>query len=187
MRNQSADFIVKIVGILTIIYALPYLRPIIDSFFQRKFNFFEDEAKNNAMFMYSLISSSTITILLLLIGTLLIFYSKAISNKLLSADFHEENVSELPIQSIGFSIVGIFLLTSAIPQIVQPVSHYYLLQKAGDAMPAYSVSLSSWSFLVAGIVKAIIGILLFLGSNGLRSIWYFFQRSRPLSKMNINT
>lgn len=187
MNQQIASFSIKLLGIITLIYSIPFIRPVTDSFFQRKMDIFQNEGMNSELFWYSFVSSSLILIALLLIGTALISYSHVIASRLTNSEETENQLAEISIQSIGFSVIGVYLFASALPQIIEPLSYYYFLGKAGDARPAISVNFSLWASMIAHIVQALIGAALFLGSKGLSSVWYFFQKARPMSKENKNT
>ena len=188
MNKQTQVFSVKIVGILCIIYAIPFLRTIADAFAIRNTQFFENKTDQAQMFAFAIASSITPVVLLSLLGTLLIIYSEKIV-LFISHDCREteEKTDIKNIQSVAFSIIGVALVAFSIPDISHTILYYHFLSKAGDQLPIQSVPIISWANLGAGIIKLLIGIALFWGSKGFTSLWYFFQKARPMSKINMGT
>jgi len=127
--------------------------------------------------------------LLILFGFTLIFFSNIISIKM----FGKENNSPTPeskmtasnIQSVAFSIVGVILIVVAIPELVQIGANIQVLANVGDEVPTRSISAGTWAYSIGLAAQMFVGILLFFGAKGLSSLWYFLQKIRPMSKMNM--
>lgn len=182
-----ASFVLKILGLVTIIYSTKYVKLVIDALSQRKINFFDNIEQNEAVFKYALFSSSSGLVMLLLIGVLLLIFSTPLANRLVGPKDLETQLPHHTTQSIAFSVIGLYLVVTAGPDFLETIIRYYLLDNAGDSQPYLSVGFTSWSVLVVNILKTVIGVLLFLGSRGLTSCWFFFQKSRPMSKINTST
>ncbi len=177
MNNNFAEFLIKVLGILSFLKALSFLQPLIDTFSQKNLNIMQDEVMSHKFFLYSISGISVSMTVFLLTGIILIKYAPIITNHLSKKDEPENRISEHSIQAVCFSLIGVYLLTTAISQIAFPIAEYSFLKGAGNSMPAHSV----WANVAANSIQAIIGLLLFFGAKGLSSLWYFFQDLRPMS------
>ena len=99
----------------------------------------------------------------------------------------EVELSSKNIQSIAFSIVGVILIVIAIPKLVQIGANIQVLANAEEEDTIKNISASTWAYFIGLAAQMFLGILLFFGAKGLSSLWYFFQKARPMSKMNMKT
>lgn len=95
----------------------------------------------------------------LVVSLFLWFFAENISNHIIND--HQEKLIELDnykiLQSIAFSVVGIILLGTSIPEIVQYIIKYFSLpvKVVADILPK----------LIGQIIKILIGVMLLLGSE----------------------
>jgi hypothetical protein len=87
------------------------------------------------------------------------------------------------IQAIAFSVVGLVMIVIAIPHLVQLASNLQILKSAGSEMVKKEISIRTWAYSIGIAVQFIIGLFLFFGGRGLSSIWYFFQKTRPMKEI----
>jgi hypothetical protein len=95
----------------------------------------------------------------------------------------EKSLTELSaknIQSIAFSVVGLIMIVIAIPHIAQFAANLQALKNAGAETMKRSISIGTWAYSIGILIQFILGIILFLGARGLSSLWYFFQKLRPM-------
>lgn len=187
MNRPFAEFLIKLAGIFSLLKVLSYLQPLIDTFSQKNLNLIQDKVISHKLFLYSISSISVAMITFLSVGIVLIKYAPIITNRLIEKDEPAKQISEHSIQVICFSLIGVYLFTAAINQIVYPLAEYHFLKETGDFMPAHGVKISAWASLVANSVQAIVGLGLFFGARGLSSIWRFFQKPRPMRAIDKNT
>jgi hypothetical protein len=96
----------------------------------------------------------------------------------------ETEITAKNIQTVAFSVVGVILIAVAIPKLVQVGANIQALVNAGDEVPA-NISAGTWAYSIGIAAQMLVGVLLFVGSKGLSSLWYVIQKSRPMSKINI--
>ncbi len=84
------------------------------------------------------------------------------------------------IQVLAFSIIGVWLLSSAIPTFFQTIVRITVLYSSSQqSVPVYFISQ-----IVAGVLKLALGIYLFSGSKGLTKLWQKFQGTRGMKPSN---
>jgi Ca2+/Na+ antiporter len=141
--------------------------------------------------LWHMLSSSTSFVLLLLSITpfalLLLFavylmFSSRLPSKMASLIIQEDQATSCTfrdIQMLAFSIVGIWLLASAISNLIQPIVRIIVLHSTSQES---SVSLDTFNIsqLVIGISKLAFGIYLFLGGKGLVRLWQKFQSTESM-------
>lgn len=95
-----------------------------------------------------------------------------LSDKLSRIMAKDENYSELTealritvsdIQRISFSVIGLFFIGNAIPQLVSVLANLYSIYRQ-------DVSVSLLPNIVGSVTKLILGLMIFLGSQGLVNI-----------------
>ncbi len=132
-------------------------------------------------FLYMLISI-TPSVLLLLFGAYLIFSNK-LPSKIASSMIQEEKTTSFTFQDIqvlAFSIIGVWLLSIAIPTFIQAILQITVLYSGSQrSVPVYSISQ-----IVASVLKLALGIYLFSGSKGLAKLWQKFQSTRGMKPSN---
>ncbi len=180
-QKQIASLSLKLLGIYSIIEALPLLRELSQVFAWRgsKIEMESGPLHTDLLLMGIMISIG----LLLLIGLCLIIFSKALAVKMVTEKETKDSAAELTaknIQSIAFSIVGLVMIVIAIPYLVQLAANLQALKSAGVDSVKQNIEIGTWAYSIGIAVQFIIGILLFLGGRGLSSIWFFFQKLRPM-------
>ncbi len=129
-----------------------------------------------------LLLSFTPVVLLLLFGAYLIFSSK-LPSKIASSMIEEEKTTSFTFQDIqvlAFSIIGVWLLSSAIPTFIQTIVRITVLYSSSQqSVPVYFISQ-----IVASVLKLALGIYLFSGSKGLAKLWQKFQGIRGMKPSN---
>jgi hypothetical protein len=135
-------------------------------------------------FLYMLISIIPF-VSLILFGAYLIFSSK-LPSKMASSMIQEEKTTSCTFQDIqvlAFSIIGVWLLSSAIPRFIQAIARITVYSTSQQ-----SVSVFENSFIISQIVAAVLelalGIYLFSGSKGLAKLWQKFQSTRGMKPSN---
>jgi hypothetical protein len=180
MKNTHiASLSLKLLGIYSIIEAIPLLKVFTDYFLMQKTmtRFTGSEQASNATLIdvYIFIAGLVPFLILICLGVYLIKNSDIISDKLV-IDNNEstiEPVSVKNIQAIAFSIVGIVLIVIATPKLLQTGVSIYAKMNTNRAMMLRDVAPSI-------IVQVIVGSYLFYGSKGLSRLWESFQNSRVI-------
>jgi Na+/H+ antiporter NhaA len=183
-QNQIASLSLKLLGIYSILEAIPILRELSQVFAWRGLRIeMESGPPDTDLLLIGILMSVG---LLLLIGFCLIIFSQALAKQMVSEGETKDSLTELSaknIQSIAFSIVGLVMIVIAIPHLVQLAANLQGLKKAGDEMRKQSISIGTWAYSIGTAVQFVVGILLFLGGRGLSSLWFFFQRLRPMKNL----
>ena len=192
MNNiQIASLSFKLVGIFSIVQAIPLLQHISGVFALKNSAVFESSSGQAYPGNYILIGIIVSISLLILLGLILLCFSNAFAKKMFGQDNSiptpETEITAHNIQSVAFSIVGVVLIVVAIPKLIQVGANIQVLANAGDQYPTKSVSAGTWAYSIGLAAQMVVGILLFLGSRGLSSLWYFLQKARPMSKINMET
>ncbi len=124
-----------------------------------------------------LLLSFTPSVLLLLFAAYLIFSRKLPSRMASSIIIQEEEATSFTfqdIQMLAFSIIGVWLLSSAIPRFFATIVRMTELQPA-----SYIISQ-----MVTGVLKVALGIYLFLGGKGLVRLWQKSHGTRGMKPSN---
>ncbi len=124
-----------------------------------------------------LLLSFTPSVSLLLFAAYLIFSRKLPSRMASSIIIQEEEATSFTfqdIQMLAFSIIGVWLLSSAIPRFFATIVRMTELQLA-----SYIISQ-----IVAEVLKVALGIYLFSGGKGLAKLWQKLQSTRGMKPSN---
>ncbi len=180
-KKEIVSLSLKLAGIYCLIMSISYLSFVIMS----------ARSALRKDFLYMLISitpfvllllSITPFVLLLLFGVYLIFSSK-LPSKMASSIIQEEKTTSFTFQDIqvlAFSIIGVWLISSAIPTFIQAILHITVLYLSSQqSVPVYSISQ-----IVASVLKLALGIYLFSGSKGLAKLWQKLQSTRGMKPSN---
>lgn len=125
--------------------------------------------------------SSMVWLLSLGLGYLMIFKTSTV----LSWFFRDEEpatfgspVNSLITQELAYSLVGIGILSYAVPKVVKffGVMLYQLLQFHQNIFSAYT---PTWGDLVVDLCQITFGLWLFLGSRGIAAAWRNLQGIQP--------
>ncbi len=167
-KSQLASVALKIIGIYSILQAIPILGAIVQSFA------FPHGEEFNRVFL--ILGTSVPFVLLIGIGFVLIVFSAKLVDKVL---FPQETVIEAStstypqeIQAVAFSVIGLLMVVLAIPKFVQIGTNIYALQAAGDERTASELLKTNWSFTIGAAVQFVIGFFVFIGAQLLSSLWH---------------
>ena len=183
-QNQIASLSLKLLGIYSIIEAIPILRELSQVFAWRGSKIEMEGGPLHTDLL--LIGIMTSVGLLLLIGICLLFFSKTLAKRMITEEERINEATELTarnIQAIAFSVVGLVLIVIAIPDLVQLAANLQVLKSAGAESVKESIQIGTWVYSIGIAVQFIIGILLFLVGRGLSSIWFFIQKMRPMKNI----
>ena len=180
--TQIASLSLKLMGIFSIIQSVPFLKSLSEYFIYKDMNVFQPE-NSPPNYQFLLIGILSTIGLLLLLGTCLIIYSESLAKRITKDNEGKKISTDLTakdMQAVAFSVIGIVMIVIAIPQLVKIATNIQALKMAGDEYPGKSVTAGTWAYAIGLSVQVVIGLLLFFGSRGLSSLWYFFQKTRPL-------
>ncbi|MFA6054753.1 MAG: hypothetical protein WC769_05190 [Thermodesulfovibrionales bacterium] len=183
-QYQIASLSLKLLGIYSIIEAIPLLRELSQVFAWRGSGIQMEGGpiQTDLLLLGILISFG----LLILVGICLILFSKSLARRITTKGEIITETTELTarnIQSIAFSVVGLVMIVIAIPHLVQLAANLQVLKNAGSEAVKRDISIGTWVYSIGIAAQFIIGVLLFFGSRGLSSLWYFFQKLRPMKEL----
>lgn len=183
-QKQIAALSLKLLGIFSIIEAIPLLREFSQVFAWRgsKIEMESGPLHTDLLLIGIMISFG----LLMIIGLCLIGFSGAIAKRMVDNKEIASAMTELTaknIQSVAFSIIGLVLIVIAIPHLVQLIANLQALKSAKAESVKESIAIGTWAYSIGLTVQFIIGIVLFLGGRGLSSLWFLIQRMRPMKDM----
>ena len=177
---QIAILSLRLLAILTIIETIPYLKSLTEAFAWQGMTLAGDRQFNTDLILFGTILS---LVLQFAIGLFLYAYAKGLAKRMIADEESDKSLTELSaknIQSIAFSVVGLIMIVIAIPHIAQFAANLQALKNAGAETMKRSISIGTWAYSVGILIQFTLGIILFLGARGLSSLWYFFQKLRPM-------
>ena len=169
MKNQQiASLSLKILGIYSIILAVPMIGNLINAF---------GFPADGPMERIIIVLSVAITFVLQIsAGLFLIYFGDRIAKIIIPEADTIESISTLnsrDIQAIAFSIIGVVLIVVTIPKLFQLGANIYAIQRAADNMQAeYKLERDTIAFGVNILCRFILGILLFITGDSLSNIWH---------------
>ncbi len=181
-KKEIVSLSLKLAGIYCLIMSLSYLSFAIMSVvsFLRGQGFW-DMLTSITPFVLLLLSFTPV-VLLLLFGVYLIFSSK-LPSKMASSMIEGEKTTSFTFQDIqvlAFSIIGVWLLSSAIPIFIRNIVEIIVMHLTSQqSVPVYFISQ-----IVAAVLKLALGIYLFSGGKGLVKLWQKCQGTRDLRPSN---
>ena len=121
---------------------------------------------------------SLIPVVLLLLFGLYLFFSDKLPSKIASSMEQEEKTTSFTFQDVqvlAFSIIGVWLLSSAVPTFIHLIVQIRLIHSTyQESVSAFRNSMYI-SQIIAAVLKIALGIYLFLGGKGLGRLWQKFQ------------
>lgn len=169
MTNQQiASLSLKILGIYSIILAVPMIGNLINAF---------GFPANGIMERTTIVLSVAITFVLQFgTGLYLIYFGDIIAIKIMpKADTIDSNsaLNSRDIQAMAFSIIGVVLIVVTIPKLFQLGANIYAIQRSADSMQAeYKFERDTIAFGVNILCRFILGVLLFITGDSLSNIWH---------------
>ncbi len=181
-KKEIVSLSLKLAGIYYLIMAIAYLNfTIMAVVSSLRGQGFWDMLISITPFVLLLLSITPF-VLLILFGAYLIFSNK-LPSKMASSMIEEEKTTCFTFQDIqvlAFSIIGVWLLSSAIPSFIQAIFRITVLYPSSQqSVPVYTISQ-----IVAAVLKLALGIYLFSGSRGLAKLWQKFQSTRGMKPSN---
>ena len=119
-------------------------------------------------------------LLLLFLGFYLIAASERLSKRLFPQDAEEDKISPLSsedVQTIAFSIVGVLLLTKAVPGLCRAILRIFDMYHRNLPSAFIKEHIVQDSVVM---VQLALGLYLFLGGKGLSGLWHKLQRPRGM-------
>jgi len=112
---------------------------------------------------------AVVTVLMLTLAAGLWFFPLTVANKLIPRSSKPDDL-HVPIdqaQSVGFSLLGLWVLTNSIPD-----SFYWAFMSFQASRPNSMLELraSDYSYMVGTMVEVILGVWLLFGARGLRGL-----------------
>jgi len=187
-KKEIVSLSLKLAGIYCLIMAITHLAyaiPSVVSSLRRQGLGFWDMLISIAPFV-SLLLSLTPFVLLLLFGVYLIFSNK-LPSKIASSMIQEEKTTSFTFQDIqvlAFSIIGVWLLASAIPNLIQPIVQIIVVHSTSQRPVSVFQNSFYISQIVTAVLKLALGIYLFSGGKGLVKLWQKFQSTRDMKPSN---
>jgi hypothetical protein len=174
-KKEIVSLSLKLAGIYCLIMAIPHVGHVISAsaVFARRFTF------------WFMLIEITPFVLLLLFAAYLIFSSK-LPSKMASSMIQEEKTTSFTFQDIqvlAFSIIGVWLISSAIPYFIYATVRIVEHSTSQQSVSVFRDS-NIISQIVTGVFKLALGIYLFSGSKGLAKLWQKFQSTRGMKPSN---
>ncbi len=181
-KKEIVSLSLKLAGIYCLIMSISYLSfAIMSAVSALRRQGFWDMLTSITPFVLLLLSFTPV-VLLLLFGVYLIFSNK-LPSKMASSMIQEEKPTSFTFQDIqvlAFSIIGVWLLSSAVPTFIQAMVQITVLYSSSrQTVPVYFISQ-----IVAAVLKLVLGIYLFSGGKGLTKLWQKFQSTRDMEPSN---
>ena len=181
-KKEIVSLSLMLAGIYCLIMAINHLSYVIQSIASlfRQEDFWSILISIN--FIVSLLLLLTPFLLLLLFGFYL-FFSDKLPSKMASSMTQEEKTESFSLQDIqilAFSIIGVWLLSEAVPTFIR------LIVQITFILPTYQKSVTVFqnsayiSHIVAAVLKIALGIYLFSGGKGLIRLWQKFDSTRDI-------
>ena len=107
-------------------------------------------------------------------------FSDKLPSKIASLLIQEEKTTSFTFQDIqvlAFSIIGVWLLESAIPAFFQPIIRIIVQRSASQRSVSVFQNGYFISQIVAAVLKLALGVYLFSGGKGLAKLWQKFQNT----------
>ena len=122
-------------------------------------------------------------VLFLLLSYVLLFKTTNLTKKMLPLEMASESrsITSREIQALAFSIIGVWVLASTIPNLIQTLTHYSMLKANPESIMSAKLNISSKTHLIGLFIKLIIGLYLFFSSTGLVNLWHKLQGTKGMS------
>lgn len=185
-KKEIISLSLKLAGIYCLIMAITHLGytiPSVVSFLRRQD--FWSMLISITPFL-SLLLFLTPSVLLLLFGFYLIFSDK-LPSKIASSLIQEEKTASFTFQDIqvlAFSIIGVWLLASAIPIFFRPIVQIIVVHSTSQRPVSVFQNSYYISQIVIAVLKLALGIYLFLGGKGLAKLWQKCQSTTDMTPSN---
>lgn len=168
-RQEIAALAVRLLGLYCLVTALPYMASFAIPFVP-SLPLQERLGTILAVFVPFAVWTA--------IGCLLLVYADHLGRWLTTGQ-PEQVVSErwttCQVQTVAFSIVGIYLLAGALPRVLLWVGGTVYVNLWGSSQSAAhvrAVTSAPWYLVVQEALETLIGLWLFLGAAGLSNLWH---------------
>ena len=171
--KQIAKLAIQVIGIYTIVSAIPLISAFINSLVLP----IEGPLERTTIIISSLIPF----ILLIAAGYYLISKAKRLSEKIILDENKIDwniTIKSIDLQAVTFSIVGVILMVLTIPKLFQLGVNIYALQNTAEKFGAEAkLARDTVSFGISLLIQFILGLLLFFSGNTIANLWHkFVQR-----------
>jgi hypothetical protein len=166
--NQLATLVLRLLGI----YCLVEVIPVASIFTSVIFSQFNGANGSTSM----TILAALFLILPIVIGVLLITRSVPWSEKLISKDASDGNISAVSfeqVQMLAFAVTGIFIFAGALPQLFNSIFnlvHSLLSENSWNSDQVYNNPYLI-EYAVGTLLKVALGLWLFFGARGFANFW----------------
>ncbi len=185
-KKEIVSLSLKLAGIYCLIMSISYLSFAIMSARSALRQGFWDMLISITPVVLLLLSFTPVA-LLLLFGAYLIFSNK-LPSKIASSMIQEEKTTCFTFQDIqvlAFSIIGVWLLSSAIPNFMYAIARITVSSTSQESVSVFSDSYFI-SRIGTAVLKLALGIYLFSGGKGLAKLWQKFHSTRGMKPSGNN-
>jgi uncharacterized membrane protein len=171
--RHTASLVLKLIGIFTLIKYLGYLPMVLSAF-----NLITSSGPSRLDTFVGIAISAGTPLLYLIVSILIIVKSDAIAERIAQDEqvMIASGIDADTIQTLAFCILGLVLLTGAVPKLAQLGTNYFMLRR----MPNRGVSYTLYGQLIGTVLQIIIGFFLFLQADGLTGLWKKLREAKGI-------
>lgn len=159
-KRDISIVLIRVLSIYSFVKAIEFL--------SGKFTYFFNRENYTFVILVQLIVPSA---LLLICGAIIWYLSPMIGTRVLKVVGQDDTYgfSAKDLHDIAFSVIGLFIIVSTIPEFVQAIGFYYTIAflSVGEKTLAYA---TQTSYLISLIIKFLLGLWLLLGSHRIVNI-----------------
>jgi hypothetical protein len=177
--REVAALALKLLGVYAIIQALSLLQIL------GTFSIMPQMSRGGiALQAWTYFAALVPFLLVAIVAVVLLTRSEALARLIMK----EEQAFTLPgsltsrdIQTIAFSVAGVFILLHALPGLLQLATGLWYYSSASSGRQSLGDTFiwrSLWTSTVSPVVQCVLGIVLFFRSRGLANLWHSLQSAR---------
>jgi len=178
-KHELASLVLKLLGIYAIIESLPLLQPLAG------LASLPSDPAEASMYRWTLVGVLLLFLIMVLVGVLLLAYSRDLALRLMEEDQPLNLSSTLTasdVQAIGFSLVGVLIFLRALPDLTQGIWGWlYLIAQNRTHLYRGPMPRSTWPHLLSAAIQLVLAVVLFLRAQGLAHLWHRIQTGRYVS------
>ena len=175
-KKEVASLALKLLGLYAFIVSISMLQTIVFAI--------RTSIQTHTMNLLIIIIGVLIPLILMItFGIYLIKTSDKLSNKIFTGIENDNKAIKLSlsaVQSIAFSVIGVFLITNAIPKLFQKIAQLLLLALIQERVLLENVRQRLAENLLEIIIQLILGFYLFLGSESISKLWRKIHSMRSM-------
>lgn len=164
-KYEIASLVSKVLGIFSVIQSFKYFQTLGLQLSLRN----TDSTSSESLFVYGI--TVLVFFITFVIGLLLFFYSKRVASILVGKDnvaTISEPIKTNNIQAIAFSVVGVILITMALPKILKNTLMIWLTYR--DSLPRSVVTTQIYIDIFVALIELSFGLWLLFGTSGIINI-----------------